>query len=81
MFERGGNEWGMRNGRIDRGAWRQTFDRCFSTKTIDVHLHRDPYVGQVWEDTITIMKSVFDEEQVLKFINYKEKFVSLLSNK
>jgi hypothetical protein len=78
-FVRGGNRWGVRNGRICRGAWAPTFDLCMNTKIIDVHLHRDPYVGQVWEDTITIMRRVFPENKVQEFINYKEEFVRLIS--
>lgn len=77
-FERGGNRWGIRNGRIDRGAWEQTFNECMSTKIIDVHLHRDPYVGRVWEDTVTIMKRVFTNDKVQSFVDYKEKFVKIL---
>ena len=42
MLERGGNRYGVRNGRIDRGAWDQTFAMYMSTNVIDVHLHRDP---------------------------------------
>jgi hypothetical protein len=78
MFERGGNQYGIRNGRIDRGAWTQTFNTCMSTKIIDVHLHRDPYVGQVWEDSLTIMSRVFPPDQVAAFKEYKEKFVELM---
>tara|TARA_R100000664_G_C2759098_1_gene148530 strand:- start:984 stop:1823 length:840 start_codon:yes stop_codon:yes gene_type:complete len=77
-FERGGNQWGIRNGRIDRGAWDQTFNICMSTKLIDVHLHRDPYVGKVWDDTVTIMRRVFKPSQVEKFIEYKKNFVELM---
>lgn len=77
-FTRGGNRWGIRNGRIDRGAWPQTFNECMNTKLIDVHLHRDPYVGKVWEDTIKIMNRVFGPAQTEKFIEYKEKFVELM---
>lgn len=79
-FVRGGNRWGIRNGRIDRGAWRQTFDNCMSTKIIDVHLHRDPYVGQVWDDTVQIMRRVFPEDKVQDFIAYKEEFIKRLKN-
>lgn len=78
MFERGGNQYGIRNGRIDRGAWPQTFNTCMSTKLIDVHLHRDPYVGQVWEDSMAIMSRVFPPDQVAAFKEYKEKFVELM---
>jgi len=77
-FERGGNRWGVRNGRICRGAWDQTFKACMSDKIIDVHLHRDPYKGKIWDDTVTIMKKVFPKKQVENFIEYKEKFVALL---
>ena len=49
-----------------------------NTKLIDVHLHRDPYVGKVWEDTIKIMNRVFGPAQTEKFIEYKEKFVELM---
>ena len=49
-----------------------------STKLIDIHLHRDPYVGRVWEDTVTIMRRIFPESKVREFINYKEKFVELI---
>ena len=77
-FTRGGNKWGVRNGRICRGAWDQTFDACMSTKIIDVHLHRDPYKGKVWNDTIAIMQRVFPQNQVEKFIEYKEKFVKIM---
>lgn len=78
MLERGGNQYGIRNGRIDRGAWTQTFNTCMSTKIIDVHLHRDPYVGQVWEDSLKIMSRVFTTTQVAAFKKYKEKFVELI---
>jgi len=78
MFERGGTMWGTRNGRICRSAWQQTFDTCMMTKLIDVHLHRDPYVGKVWEDTVKIMSGVFEQKQVEKFIKYKERFVELM---
>tara|TARA_R110002072_G_scaffold301667_2_gene481928 strand:- start:1764 stop:2621 length:858 start_codon:yes stop_codon:yes gene_type:complete len=77
-FVRGANRWGIRNGRIDRGAWTQTFNQCMSTKIIDVHLHRDPYVGQIWEDTVTIMRRVFPKNKVEEFINYKQEFVKRL---
>ena len=77
-FERGGTRWGTRNGRICRSAWSQTFNECMSTKLIDIHLHRDPYVGRVWEDTVTIMRRIFPESKVREFINYKEKFVELI---
>ena len=49
-----------------------------STKLIDVHLHRDPYVGKVWDDTVTIMRRVFNPNQVEKFIEYKKSFVELM---
>ena len=77
-LERGGTRWGTRNGRICRSAWSQTFNECMSTKLIDIHLHRDPYVGRVWEDTVTIMRRIFPESKVREFINYKEKFVELI---
>ena len=80
MFERGGNKYGIRNGRIDRGAWDPTFNECMNTKTIDVHLHRDPYIGKVWDDTVTIMSRVFPPDQVEEFIEYKEKFVELIKD-
>ena len=78
MFERGGTPWGTRTGRICRSAWRPTYDTCMSTKVIDVHLHRDPYIGEVWEDTVVLMSRVFPPDQVKEFIEYKEKFVELM---
>ena len=79
MCERGAAEWGTRTGRIDRLAWYETFYTCMSTRLIDVHLHRDPYVGQIWEDTLTIMSTVFPKEQVDIFNEYKKRFVKLLN--
>ena len=52
MIERGGNNLGLRNYRIDRGAWAQTYNYCRSTKIIDIHIHRKPWEGQVWQDLI-----------------------------
>ena len=49
-----------------------------STKIIDVHLHRDPYVGKVWDDTVQIMRRVFPEDKVQDFIAYKEEFIKRL---
>tara|TARA_R110000824_G_scaffold99651_1_gene237114 strand:+ start:7357 stop:8208 length:852 start_codon:yes stop_codon:yes gene_type:complete len=81
MLTRGGTQWGTRTGRICRGAWPQTFLTCMSSRLIDVHLHRDPYVGQIWEDTLTIMSTVFPKDQVEAFDEYKKKFVKLLEEK
>ncbi len=78
MITRGGNSLGFRNYRIDRGNWSQTFNYCKSTKIIDIHIHRRPWEGQVWQDMVTIMRTVFSAEKVEAFIKYRDNFVSLL---
>ena len=78
MLERGGNNLGLRNYRIDRGAWSQTYDYCRSTKIIDIHIHRRPWEGQVWEDMLTIMRSVFPKQKIERFIKYRDEFVGML---
>ena len=80
MIERGGNNLGLRNYRIDRGAWTQTYNYCKSTKIIDIHIHRKPWAGQVWEDLVSIMKDTFTKEKVDSLIQYKEQFVRLLGD-
>lgn len=78
MCERGANQYGMRNGRIDRGAWKQTFMQYISSRVIDVHLHRDPYEDEIWKDTKIIMSLVFSKEEIDYFEDYKRKFVELV---
>ena len=78
MIERGVNNLGLRNYRIDRGAWTQTYNYCRSTKIIDIHIHRKPWEGQVWQDLITIMGGVFSKEKINNFIEYRNEFVRLL---
>ena len=79
MCERGGNQYGMRNGRIDRGAWKETFMQYISSRVIDVHLHRDPYEDNIWADTKIIMSLVFSKEERESFEKYKQKFVELVN--
>ena len=78
MCERGGNQYGMRNGRIDRGAWKETFMQYISSRVIDVHLHRDPYEDEIWRDTKVIMSLVFSKYEIDCFEDYKRKFVELV---
>ncbi len=78
MIERGGNNLGLRNYRIDRGAWSETYNYCRNTKIIDIHIHRRPWEGQVWEDMLTIMKSTFSAEKVNSFIQYRNEFLELI---
>jgi len=78
MLERGGNQYGIRNGRIDRGAWAQTMQYCMSTKTIDVHLHRKPYEEEIWEDVLKISSTVFPSSVIEDFRKYREKFLELM---
>jgi len=77
MCVRGANQYGLRNGRIDRTAWKQTFYQYVSSRIIDVHLHRKPYEEEIWRDTKTIMSLVFSREEVDFFEEYKRKFVEL----
>lgn len=79
MCVRGANQYGLRNGRIDRSAWKQTFYQYVSSRIIDVHLHREPYDEEIWRDTKTIMSLIFSKKEVEFFENYKTKFVNLLS--
>jgi hypothetical protein len=78
MIERGGNNLGLRNYRIDRGAWSETYKYCISTKIIDIHIHRKPWEGQVWKDMLTIIKSTFSAEKVNTFVQYREEFLKLI---
>jgi len=78
MLVRGGNRYGTRNGRICRGAWGPTFAAYMKDGLIDVHLHRDPYEDNIWEDTKAIMTKVFSDEEIAVFEEYKTKFIELL---
>ena len=78
MLTRGANRYGIRNGRIDRGAWKPTFDAYMKQGLIDVHLHRDPYEDSIWEDSKAIMTKVFSNEEIDAFEEYKVKFVELM---
>jgi hypothetical protein len=78
MLTRGANQYGIRNGRIDRGAWKPTFEAYMQEGLIDVHLHRDPYEDNIWADTKAIMTKVFTDDEIAAFEEYKIKFVELL---
>ena len=78
MLTRGANRYGIRNGRIDRGAWKPTFDAYMKQGLIDVHLHRDPYEDAIWEDSKAIMTKAFSQEEIAAFEEYKKKFVELM---
>jgi len=75
---RGGNHYGLRNGRIDRTAWKQTFIQYITTRIIDVHLHRKPYDEEIWGDVKTIMAQVFTQEQISSFDDYRNNFIGLI---
>tara|TARA_R100000005_G_C4976831_1_gene187940 strand:- start:1323 stop:1559 length:237 start_codon:yes stop_codon:yes gene_type:complete len=78
MIERGGNNLGLRNYRIDRGAWSETYNYCRSTKIIDIHIHRRPWEGQVWKDMLAIIKSTLGATKASKFAQYREEFLKLI---
>ena len=78
MICRGGNRYGVRNGRIDRGAWQHTFNEYMKGGLIDVHLHRDPYEDDIWTDTKAIMTKVFSSHEIEAFDEYKNRFVELM---
>ena len=78
MIERGGNNLGFRNYRIDRGAWSKTYKYCRSTKIIDIHIHRKPWEGQVWRDMLTIIKSTFGATKANDFVRYRDEFLKLI---
>ena len=78
MIVRGANQFGLRNGRIDRTFWKQTLIQYLSSQIIDVHLHRDPYEEEIWKDIKWIMATVFDKDKIDFFEEYKRKFVELV---
>jgi len=78
MIERGANQFGLRNGRIDRTFWKETLFQYLSSRIINVHLHRDPYEDEIWKDTKLIMTTVFSQDEINFFEEYKRKFVSLV---
>jgi len=78
MCVRGAGRYGSRNGRIDRGAWQQTFDEYLYSGIIDVHLHRDPYEDSIWKDTKAIMSRVFSPSEIDMFESYKQQFIKIL---
>ena len=78
LITRGANQFGLRNGRIDRTLWRQTFIQYLSSRIIDVHLHRDPYEHSIWEDIKLIMSTTFKKEEIDFYENYKKEFVRIV---
>ena len=78
MITRGANQYGLRNGRIDRTAWKQTFIQYISTRIIDVHLHRKPYEEDFWQDVKMIMTRTFTPEEINYFEEYRSKFIELI---
>ena len=78
MLTRGANRYGIRNGRIDRGAWKPTFEAYMKEGLIDVHLHRDPYEDGIWADSKAIMTKVFSQKEIEAFEEYKVRFVELM---
>ena len=81
LIARGANQYGLRNGRIDRTFWKETLFQYLSSQIIDVHLHRKPYDDEIWRDIKWIMASVFDQEKIDFFEQYKQKFMKLLEEK
>ena len=78
FITRGHNHFGLRNGRIDRAFWKQTLHMYLSTQIIDVHLHRDPYQDEMWNDTKLIMSTVFPPKEIEFYEKYKQNFVKLV---
>jgi hypothetical protein len=78
LIVRGANQYGLRNGRIDRTAWKQTFMQYISSRIIDVHLHRNPYEDELWKDIKIIMSLVFTTDEIKYFQEYRNKFIKLL---
>jgi hypothetical protein len=79
IITRGANHLGLRNGRIDRTFWKQTFMQYLSTRIIDVHLHRDPYEEDIWKDIKLIMTTTFNKQEIESFEQYKQEFVRSLN--
>ena len=79
LIVRGANQFGLRNGRIDRAFWNQTLIQYLSSRIIDVHLHRDPYEEKIWNDIKWIMATVFDKDEIGFFEEYKKEFVRLVN--
>lgn len=77
MIERGMNQYGLRNGRIDRGIWKNTLMQYVSSRTIDVHLPRNSYKDEIWKDIKIIMSLIFSKEEIDFFEEYKRKFVNI----
>ena len=78
LITRGANQYGLRNGRIDRTAWKQTFVQYISSRVIDVHLHRKPYEEEIWKDIQVIMSLVFTADEIKCFQEYRERFMELV---
>ena len=81
FFCRGANQYGGRKGRICRSMWPQTFEMYMKDGLIDVHLHRDPWESQIWNDTKTIVTKFLGLGQTLIFENFKNRFMALLDKR
>lgn len=78
MLERGANHLALRNGRIDRSFWKETLFMYLSSRIIDVHLGRNPYEDDMWNDIKLIMSTVFSKEEIDLYEKYKQDFVKIV---
>jgi len=76
MIERGANRLGLRNGRVDRAAWRQTLDHYLDTRIIDVHLPRQCHREKLWADICRVLPLVLSGDEIEKLNQYRDQYMN-----
>jgi hypothetical protein len=78
MIERGQNQYGLRNGRIDRGLWKNTLMQYISSQAIDIHLPRDSYTEQIWTDLKMLLTLVATDKEITLLEEYRKRFIDIM---
>jgi len=76
MIERGANRLGLRNGRVDRAAWRRTLDHYLDSRIIDVHLPRQCHREQLWADICRVLQKTVSKNEIETLNQYRTKYIN-----